>query len=125
MLAVGRLVDLVAVLRTQHARGRGLTADVLRLAGTSPTRATGRRRRDTLRLFLRMYRPHEVCENTVLFPAFPRDRPAGEEYEALGARFEQREHQLFGARGLDRVVDEVAGLERALGIHDLARFTPP
>src|SRR5690242_18379987 len=29
----GRLVDLVAVLRTQHQRGRGLTADVLRLGG--------------------------------------------------------------------------------------------
>jgi hypothetical protein len=34
------------------------------------------------------------------------------------------EHALFGARGFEGVVAQVAQLETALGIHDLASFTP-
>ena len=37
---------------------------------------------------------------------------------------EGREHRLVGEDGFATVVGEVADLERALGIHDLARFTP-
>jgi hypothetical protein len=70
-----------------------------------------------------MYRPHEAREDTVLFPAF-HEIVGREEYEALGERFEDREHELFGARGFEGVVAEVAQLERVLGIHDLRQFTP-
>ncbi|HEX5066583.1 MAG TPA: hypothetical protein VFY49_10750 [Myxococcota bacterium] len=42
----------------------------------------------------------------------------------LGEEFEEKEHELFGERGFQTVVNEVADLERALGIHDLASFTP-
>jgi hypothetical protein len=38
--------------------------------------------------------------------------------------FENDEHRKFGEDGFETMVDRVAGLERALGIYDLANFTP-
>lgn len=117
----GRLVELVAVLRLQHERGRALTARVLSASsGGTLARAVVQ----PLRRFVRMYRPHEAREDTVLFPAFRR-LVAAREYDELGERFEDEEHRRFGARGFEGIVDEVAAIERELGIDDLARFTPP
>jgi len=121
------LVDLVEVLRAQHEAGRRLTADILGLATTSATTTAGdARTRQTLvsrlRSFVRMYRPHEAREDTVLFPALHRLIPE-RQYRALGDRFERREHELFGERGFEGVVDEVAAIEKSLGIYDLAQFT--
>ena len=76
-----------------------------------------------LRQFVRMYRPHAAREDTVLFPALRRV-VSGHEYGALGEQFEDEEHRLFGEDGFEKVVDEVAQLERRLGLDDLARFTP-
>ena len=121
------LVDLVEVLRAQHEAGRRLTADILGLATTTATTTAGdARTRQTLvsrlRSFVRMYRPHEAREDTVLFPALHRLIPE-RQYRALGDRFERREHELFGERGFEGVVDEVAAIEKSLGIYDLAQFT--
>lgn len=73
--------------------------------------------------FIRMYRPHEAREETVLFPAL-REIVAGKDLDALGERFEEREHRLFGDRGFEGMVQRVAGIEKALGIDDLGKFTP-
>ena len=122
------LVDLVEVLRAQHEAGRRLTGDILGLATATAatTTAADARTRQTLvsrlRSFVRMYRPHEAREDTVLFPALHRLIP-DREYRALGDRFERREHELFGERGFEGVVDEVAAIEKSLGIYDLAQFT--
>ena len=107
-----KLVDLVDTLQQQHEAGRKLTAAIL----DQPAPAQ-------LRAFIRMYRPHEAREDTVLFPAF-RDLVGEKEYDRLGDRFEEREHQLFGKAGFEGQVENVAGIERALGIYELARFTP-
>jgi hemerythrin-like domain-containing protein len=117
------LVDLVEVLRAQHETGRRLTADILGLA--TPAVGDARARQtlvSRLRGFIRMYRPHEAREDTVLFPALHRLIPE-RDYRALGDRFERREHELFGERGFEGVVDEVAAIEKTLGIYDLAQFT--
>ena len=71
-----------------------------------------------------MYRAHASREDTVVFPAF-RAILGGAEYEELGERFEEREHQLLGEHGFEGAVAEVAQLEAQLGIADLAGFTPP
>lgn len=117
------LADLVEVLQAQHEAGRRLTGDILGLvtpaAGDARTRQTLVSR---LRSFVRMYRPHEAREDTVLFPVLHRLIPE-REYRALGDRFERREHELFGERGFEGVVDEVAAIEKNLGIYDLAQFT--
>jgi len=63
--------DLVKVLRQQHKAGRTVTDVVLREA--APARFRKAQNRDELvravRSFVRMYRPHEAREDTVLFPA--------------------------------------------------------
>jgi hemerythrin-like domain-containing protein len=76
-----------------------------------------------MRAFERMYRPHAAREDTVVFPAF-RDVIGGKGYHELGEQFEEEEHKRFGEHGFENVVAEVARLEAALGIADLARFTP-
>jgi hypothetical protein len=71
-----------------------------------------------------MYRPHEAREDTVLFPALHQIlKPM--EYDALGDEFEDKERELFGSDGFEKVVDEIAGLEKKLGIYELSAFTPP
>jgi len=70
-----------------------------------------------------MYRPHEAPEDTVLFPALHAIVSANE-YDCLGEDFEKKEHEFFGEEGFEKIVDQVAGLERALEIYELSRFTP-
>lgn len=115
-----REVDLVAVLRRQHHRGREVTDDIVRRAGAAATPELAH----VLRGFARMYRPHAARENTVLFPAF-RDVVGRAGYRELGDQFEDREHEIFGEHGFENTVTEVARLETALGIADLSRFTAP
>jgi len=121
----GQLVELVGVLRRQHQAGRGLTGEILKLAAPGGLKTPESRQQLTelLGLFLRMYRPHAAREDTVLFPAFRALVPA-KEYTALGEEFEDREVALFGPEGFERMVGEVTGLEKQLGIYDLAQFTP-
>lgn len=121
-----KLVSLVDTLQAQHKAGRDLTAKIKELAGTASLKLVstdGEKLSDALREFLRMYRPHEAREDTVLFPAF-RSIVSPHEYEALGDDFEKKEDELFGEEGFFKVVDQVAGLEKRLGIYDLAQFTP-
>lgn len=120
-----RLVELVEVLVMQHRAGRVLTETTLHLATPQAWKRAEDRRTLThaLRTFIRMYNPHEAREDTVLFPAF-RTIVTPHEYEALGEAFERREHQLFGAQGFEQIVDQVAAIEKRLGIYDLAQFTP-
>ena len=119
------LVDLVDTLTRQHQGGRALTDITIRYANVNSLRNADERRalRDSLAQFIRMYNPHEAREDTVLFPAF-RKIVSGHEYDALGEDFEKKEHQLFGDDGFEKMVDRVAGIEKALGIYDLAQFTP-
>jgi hemerythrin-like domain-containing protein len=122
----GRLVNLVDTLQTQHKAGRDLTAKIKELAGTATLKyisSDSDKLGDALRAFLRMYRPHEAREDTVLFPAF-RSIVSAHEYDALGEDFEKKEDELFGDDGFFKVVDQVAELEKRLGIYELAQFTP-
>ncbi len=120
----GKLVDLVKVLRAQHAAGRTVSTEIERLAREGAkakddaTALAGR-----LHAFVRMYRPHEAREDTVLFPLFHSLVP-GREWDELGERFEDEEHRLFGKEGFEGVVLEVGELEKKYGLDDLASFTP-
>lgn len=120
-----KLTDLVGVLRAQHQAGRRLTDQVRQLAvpGTRKDPSASRRLETALHAFIRMYRPHEAREDTVLFPAL-RSIVSANEYDSLGEEFEKKEHQLFGEEGFTKIVDDVAKLEKALGIYDLGQFTP-
>jgi hemerythrin-like domain-containing protein len=121
----GKLVELVKTLRGQHEAGRRLTGRVQQAAAaTGPLSEQDRRRlTSALQRFVRMYRPHEAREDTVLFPVF-RSLVPEKEYDALGELFEKKENELFGHEGFERIVDQVAGLEKSLEIYDLEKFTP-
>jgi hemerythrin-like domain-containing protein len=121
-----KLIDLVTVLRQQHQAGRRVTDTIQALAKPAGLQSAEVRPKlsAALQAFGRMYRPHSAREDTVLFPAL-RPLVGAKEYDALGEVFEDKEHALFGPRGFEGVVAEVAQLEQALGIYDLAKFTPP
>jgi hemerythrin-like domain-containing protein len=120
-----KLVDLVKTLRQQHEAGRRLTETILQASETGRF-ADGESRRKLVkacRAFIRMYRPHEAREDTVLFPALHEILSPGQIHE-LGESFEKEEDRLFGEGGFEKTVEQVAALEKNLGIYDLAQFTP-
>jgi hemerythrin-like domain-containing protein len=120
-----KLTDLVKTLRTQHAAGRKVTADVEQLAKPSVWKEAPQRTnlRQALQAFVRMYRPHEAREDTILFPAL-HTIVSKTEFDAMGDQFESQEHKLFGEEGFEGQVEKVGELEKKLGIFDLAQFTP-
>lgn len=120
-----QLVNLVATLRRQHQAGRTLTEGILRLATRDHVERPDDRKELVVSLgkFVRMYRPHEAREDTVLFPAFRRIVPP-KEFETLGERFEDEEHRRFGKEGFEGIVAQIAGIEKQLGMDDLDAFTP-
>jgi hemerythrin-like domain-containing protein len=65
--------------------------------------------------FIGMYRPHAAREDTVLFSAL-HSIVSSHEYDSMGEQFEDEEYKLFGADGFEKLVDEVAGLERKMGL---------
>jgi hemerythrin-like domain-containing protein len=118
------LVELVDVLEAQHKAGRAVTAKILALAGGGLKSADDKKALSAaLEQFTRMYEPHEAREDTVLFPALRR-LVSAHEYAALGETFEAEEHRKLGKEGFEGMVDRVAGIEKTLGIYELAQFTP-
>ena len=114
----GKLADLVATLRKQHVTGRELTDRVIGVAKAPLDRAA---MTDVLRRFNHMYRAHAAREDTVLFPTF-RELVGAKAYQELGEQFEDKEKELLGDHGFEKAVDEVAALEKAFGVDDLAKL---
>lgn len=121
----GKLVELTKTLRTQHQAGRDVTAIVLRLSsGDQFGKGDNQRQLSAaVRQFIRMYRPHEAREDTVLFPTF-RKIVSPARIKELGEQFEKEEDRLFGDEGFEKTVDQVAAIEKQLGIYELGQFTP-
>jgi hemerythrin-like domain-containing protein len=121
----GKLVELIKVLYQQHQVGRQITG---RLQGMLSPGGWGQAlvRQQVaayLRIFARMYVPHAAREDTVLYPAF-RSVISPKEFLDLGEAFEANEEKLFGKDGFEKVVVQVADLEKRLGIYELSQFTP-
>jgi hemerythrin-like domain-containing protein len=114
-----QLVELTVNLRAQHAMGRRVTERIQESVkakdmGTLST---------SIAAFVRMYRPHEAREDTVLFPALHK-LVSRHEYDAMGEEFEKIERKTFGGDGFDMAVDQVTEIEKTLGIYDISQFTP-
>jgi hemerythrin-like domain-containing protein len=116
---------LVATLRKQHQAGRRLTEAIQRESAHDRFGKEDNRKTliTSVEAFIRMYRPHEAREDTVLFPALP-SVFTSQELKDLGEQFEEKEHKLFGDEGFQSVVAQVAEIEKQLSIHDLDLFTP-
>src|SRR4051812_38811149 len=72
--------------------------------------------------FIRMCRPHKALEDKVLFPTL-RQLISSKRLKELGEHFEEEENRLFGDEGFEKTVEQVATVEKQLGIHDLIQFT--
>ena len=112
------------VLREQHQVGRRLTAEIIQLAAPATLKdAAGTKQLSaSITQFIRMYRPHEAREDTILFPAI-RSLMTAKEFDVMGDKLEDKEHQLFGEHGFEDIVAQVAEFEKSLGIYDLSQFT--
>ena len=120
-----KLTDLVETLKAQHRSGHAVTVQILALSG--PDKFRVKENRDKLvqvcASFIRMYRPHEAREDTVLFPAL-RTILTPRQVQDLGERMEEDEHKVLGDEGFEKSVDQVAAIEKQLGIYELSQFTP-
>lgn len=122
----GRLVPTVDTLLLQHARGRQRTQIILAGATAAGLRSPATRAQvvEAIRMFVRMYQPHEAREDTVVFPAFRALCSPGR-LDDLAQTFARLQDEQFGPDAFPATVARVAALERRLGIYDLAQFTPP
>jgi hemerythrin-like domain-containing protein len=120
-----KLTELTTVLRKQHQAGRDVTDVVLRVAGGDAyTKPDGRKEMvEAVRAFIRMYRPHETREDTVLFPAL-RLMLAEKQMKEIAEQMEKSETTVLGDQGFEKAVVEVANIEKQYGIYDLEQFTP-
>jgi hemerythrin-like domain-containing protein len=118
-------VELVKTLREQHNAGRNLTDYILKHSKEDLLKDDIQRMllSDYLKLYVRMFRPHEAREDTVLFPEF-KQLISKDEYKRLGDVFEEKEHQLFGEDGFEKTVAKVSEIEKQLEIYNLSQFTP-
>jgi hemerythrin-like domain-containing protein len=121
----GKLVELAKVIRLQHAAGRKLTESILKVARAGKSASAEQRRAVVadMQSFARMYTAHAAWEDTELFPVY-RAQFTEAELDRLGEKFEDEEHKLLGSGGFEGSLKEVGELEKTLGIHDLAKFTP-
>jgi hemerythrin-like domain-containing protein len=121
----GKMVELVDLLKVQHQAGRKVTDYLLANANQEALKNSAKRQdlADHLRAFWRMYRPHAAREDTVLFVAL-RSVVSPKEFQEMGDKFEDIEQEKFGKGGFEKIVGEVADLEKKLGIENLAQFTP-
>lgn len=116
---------LIKTLKQQHAAGRKITTRLQNILAQhkTPSKKTKLQIKSLLQKFITMYRPHEAREDTILFPQI-RSYISAQEFDELGEKFEDLEHQLFGEHGFEDIVKKVEVIEKELGIYDLELFTP-
>ncbi len=117
-------LKLVATLKNQHDKGRQITTKLQNLCATQRLDDTSKRIiKYLLKKFIRMYRPHEARENTVLFPQV-RTLLSEQEFKDLGEKIEDLEHEFFGPQSFQDLLKKVEELEKDLNIYNLEQFTP-
>ncbi|MEN6437839.1 MAG: hemerythrin domain-containing protein [Syntrophobacter sp.] len=120
-----KMGGLVGILREQHAAGSQLTGILKQLAAGFSAKDHEKRRTlgGAIHQFSRMYRAHADREDTVLLPVL-RQVITPVAYREMSKVFENEEKQAFGQNGLEELTRKLVGYEEALGIGDLAAFTP-
>jgi hemerythrin-like domain-containing protein len=113
------------ILVAQHQRGREITDYIL--AVTNASRIASANAEPLARVFegfFRMYANHAAREDTIIFPAW-KTNFTDKQLDEIGDQFEEIEHKMFGKDGFDDAEEKISGIEKTLGLSDLAQFTPP
>ena len=120
-----KMVELVAILYQQHLAGRKLIDKIKTLSTEDSLKNPAERSQvaDFLTTFNQLYRRHAAWEDTVIFPEF-RSVISPHDFTAAGETFEREEVKQFGPDGYEKIVGQVADLEKILAIHDLQQFIP-
>ncbi len=115
----------VDVLTAQHARGREITDYILAMtAGDKIPLGRSDEFISALETFVRMYEHHATVEDTLVFPDW-KSSISQEEFDELGARFEEIEEELFSEDGFEAASRRMAEIEESLGLTNLETFTAP
>ena len=120
-----KYIELINTLLNQHNAAHNLTENILYFSSIRNIYYFENNLQliQLLSVYINMYDPHSAREDTVIFPAF-HEFVTPEEFKELGERFEEIEEQKFGKDGFKHIVNEVAQIEKTLGIYNLAQFTP-
>jgi hemerythrin-like domain-containing protein len=122
--AGGAAASEIDTLIAQHQRGREITDYVLAVTAKAIGAASAEPLAKTLEAFTRMYEEHASREDTIVFQAWKKAL-SPKELDEMGEKFEDIEHQTFGKDGFDDAVDQIAGIERAMGLDPAALTAPP
>jgi len=112
----GQLIDLIKLLIVQHNESQKLTDFILKIKKNNNDYI------EPICKFLRMYRPHEAREDTVIFPAYHKLLTA-QELQEIGEQFEEIEHKII-KDGYTQIIKSISEIEKEFGIYDLTQFTP-
>jgi hemerythrin-like domain-containing protein len=123
--AGGEAASYAGVLVAQHNRGREITDYII---GTTQSAKLGAANAEQLARalegFVLMYRNHAAREDTIIFPAW-KQTMTGDQLDEMNDKFEDIEHEQFGADGFEDAVKQISGIESTLGLADIAQFTAP
>jgi hemerythrin-like domain-containing protein len=114
----------VDVLIAQHNRGRQIIDYVMNVTAHGPLAGAAEPLAAALDHFELMYANHAAREDTVVFQAWRQSMSAGD-LDEMGEKFEDIEKQQFGGDGFDQAVRQIDGIEKTLGLSDIAQFTAP
>ncbi len=94
---------LVAVLLSQHQRGREITDYIFRVASRGSVRGDAKPLARALASMARMYDAHAAWEDTAAFPAW-KAALSKDRLDELAKKFEDIEHETFGKDGFEQAV---------------------
>jgi hemerythrin-like domain-containing protein len=123
--AGGAPAALIDTLVAQHDRGREINLFVIeRCHSGSIAGASVEPLARALESFSRMYEEHAAIEDTIVFQQW-RKLLSNHQRDEAGEEFEAIERAQFSGDGFDLAVAMIGGIERRLGLSDLARYTAP
>ncbi len=120
-----KMNGLVGVLREQHAAGVQVIGIIGQFAADFSVKDIEKRRtmQNALHHFSRMYRAHSDREDTQIFPVLRQIVPPAD-FAKLNEAVQKQDLQILGPNGYDEAMSRLEGFENALGMGDLAAFTP-
>lgn len=123
--AGGEAATYPDILVTQHNRGREITDYIINVTQSAKLGASNAEDlAKALEAFVLMYRNHAAREDTIIFPAWKQTLTA-KQLDEMNDKFEDIEHEQFGADGFEDAVKQISAIESSLGLSDITQFTAP
>jgi hemerythrin-like domain-containing protein len=121
----GEAASYPDVLIAQHNRGREITDYIISVTqGAKLASNNTEPLAKSLEAFVLMYRNHAAREDTIIFPAW-KQTMTGRQLDEMNDKFEDIEHEQFGADGFEDAVKQISAIETSLGLADISQFTAP